>query len=434
MTTWTFPPRESPAALPLQNVGESSLPTVRLKSPPRRSVRPGCWATVCALLLLIIAELPPALTASNIIGEAQISIDTVLPVVTKDATCVDWAAWIPPRSEPAIVMQVVSQAYIPIQQNFIRLMERNSAFNRHNLFLMCMDDASIAFFEEQMGITCVPMSSLHLPSHRDIWKLRVHVLSCLVRVGRVDVIMSDADALWVNDPAAELFNSRNSGRDGDHNSRSGGNGRMLSASDAFGQSGDGAWRQEQSAGGSNWLDIRDSDVVASRGSYPRILGKEWGATMCMGFVLFRAGNVASMATFLSFMEDLVMKTGDDQVSVNTAASKLGVVWDEDGDMRYEESTRYGVGHIPANSITAAAAAGYGANSSGGTGVAFEDGHEEVRPLTVTLLPHNTYTRICDQSPISDRTVVAHCYDPAKVASVKTFWMESMNLWSVENDP
>ncbi|CAM9926050.1 unnamed protein product, partial [Scytosiphon promiscuus] len=291
-------------------------------------------------------------------------VDTLLPAITEDATCADWAAWIPRRSEPAVVMQqVVSEDYIPIQQNFIRLMERNSAFNRHNLFLMCIDDASRSFFEEQMGFRCVPISALNLPNHRHIWKLRVHVLSCLVRVGRVDVIMSDADALWVNDPTPEL----------------------------------------------SWLDIRDSDVVASRGTFPRLLGEEWGSTICMGFVLFRARNVVGMAAFLSAMEELVKKTGDDQVSINTAAANLGITWEKSSDMRYTEST------------------------SGAVGSAFDDGHEEGHPFTVTLLPHSTYTRVCDETPVSDRTVVAHCF-AAKKANVKTSWMEALNLWSVENDP
>lgn len=77
-----------------------------------------------------------------------------------------------PRRRRNRKKQVVSKDYIPIERNFIRLMERNSSFNRHNLYLMCMDDASKVFFEKQMGVRCVPMSALHLPRHEEIWKLR----------------------------------------------------------------------------------------------------------------------------------------------------------------------------------------------------------------------------------------------------------------------
>ncbi|CAM9369289.1 unnamed protein product [Hapterophycus canaliculatus] len=319
------------------------------------------------------AELSAVLTEP---GAADAKVDVGdLPSITEDATCADWAAWIPRRSDPAVVMQqVVSEDYIPIQRNFIRLMERNSSFNRHNLYLICVDHASQSFFEKHMGVRCVPMSALHLPTHEEIWKLRVRVLSCLV-AGGVDVIMSDADALWLNDPARELFY------------------------------------------GKAWGGVGDSDVVASRGAFPFELGEAWGTTMCMGFILFRAKNAAEMAAFLRVVEDLVLKTEDDQVSLNQAAAQLGIVWDVGGDMRYEQSTGYGMGVIPAASIAAT------------------DGGGEGLPVTVTLLPHSTYTRRCEQTPVSSaRTVVAHCFFPEKLASVKTSWMEKLNLWSVNADP
>lgn len=67
---------------------------------------------------------------------------------------------------------MVSEGYIDIERNFIRLMERNSGFTRRNIYLMCMDDVSKHFFDSEMGIRCVPMSALELPTHEDIWQLR----------------------------------------------------------------------------------------------------------------------------------------------------------------------------------------------------------------------------------------------------------------------
>ncbi|CAN0172622.1 unnamed protein product [Scytosiphon promiscuus] len=421
--------RSSNTGRPLQPFWGTTFVTYGRGSTPRRSIMTGFWSKICVSLLLTLDELSPVLAKPDAFGYGQSDSDKVLPAITNNATCTDWAAWIP-RSKPAVVMQVVSEDYIPIEQNFIRLMERNSAFNRHNLYLMCMDDTSKSFFEEQMGFRCVPISALSLPNHRQIWKLRVHVLSCLVRVGRVDVIISDADALWVNDPTPELFHSINSVSDDCGGSSPDGDNTdsMLSVVHAVGGSDDSAGRQE----GSSWLDIRDSDVVASRGSFPKFLGEEWGSTICMGFVLFRARNVAEMATFLITMEELVEEKEDDQISVNRAAADLGITWKKHSDMRYKESTSYGVGEIPADSI-AAAAAGRGANSSTRVGTAFEHGYEEGHPLKVTLLPQSTYTRACGEFPISDRTVVAHCFT-SKVASQKTFWMKKKKLWSVENDP
>lgn len=117
---------------------------------------------------------------------------------------------------------------------------------------------------------------------------RVRVVSCLLEVAHVDVIMSDADALWLGDPAEELF-----GR---------GNLSFTSVGRSDGASG-----------------IRDSDIVASRGSFPFGLGRKWGSTVCMGFILFRAKNAAKMRRFLNVMKGLVLETGDDQVSDGNAS-------------------------------------------------------------------------------------------------------------------
>ena len=76
--------------------------------------------------------------------------------------------------------QVVSKDYIPVERNFIRLMELNSALSRQHLYLVCMDDESLEFFAESMGIRCVPLSGFHLSSNRQLWVLRVRLLSCLV--------------------------------------------------------------------------------------------------------------------------------------------------------------------------------------------------------------------------------------------------------------
>ena len=118
--------------------------------------------------------------------------------ITKQATCGEWASWEPPRTDPAVVLQVVSEAYVDLEKNFIRLMELNSAFTRQHLFLMCLDDASVNIFSS-LGIRCVPVGTLRFQSHKDVWKARVRVLSCLVTEG-YNVIMSDSDALWLRDP------------------------------------------------------------------------------------------------------------------------------------------------------------------------------------------------------------------------------------------
>lgn len=82
-----------------------------------------------------------------------------------------------------------------------------------------------------------------------------------------------------------------------------------------------------------------------------------------------------------------------QVSINRAAENLGIVWDEDSDMRYEYSTGYGKGVItglgtcwldPSDDTVHNRGDSVCDDSSGGRGTAF----------TVTLLPHRTCTRTC----------------------------------------
>ena len=38
-------------------------------------------------------------------GQGPSDVD-LLPTITKDAPCADWVAWLPPVSQPAVVMQV----------------------------------------------------------------------------------------------------------------------------------------------------------------------------------------------------------------------------------------------------------------------------------------------------------------------------------------
>lgn len=72
-------------------------------------------------------------------------------------------------------------------------------------------------------------------------------------------------------------------------------------------------------------------------------------------------------------------------------------------MRFEASTGFGRGVIP--------------------GVGGGD-------IVVTLLPHGMFTRICDSTPISSETVVAHCRSK-KRATAKRSWMKTANLWFVD---
>ena len=177
------------------------------------------------------------LAASNL----EVTLGDKSPAPTAESNCSDWMEWIPPRTEPGIIMQVVTKGYLLVQENFIALLEENSEFTRDNIFLMCLD--RIAEREvAAMGIRCVPMFGQWDGGLSFVWKLRVKVLSCLVKAGH-SVILTDSDALWLKDPELDF----------------------------------------------EMPEVRDSSIVSSRGSFPSNLGEIWGATLCMGFILFRPG-------------------------------------------------------------------------------------------------------------------------------------------------
>lgn len=108
--------------------------------------------------------------------------------------------------------------------------------------------------------------SSHRYSTRTFVSVLSQALACLVEA-RHNVLMSDGDALWLKDPIEDM---------------------KIHGMD-------------------------QSDLATQRGSFPVGLGKRWGATMCMGFVVFRSGTEGAVQ-FVSMFERLVRENGDDQVT------------------------------------------------------------------------------------------------------------------------
>lgn len=200
------------------------------------------------------------------------------PAVTNRSTCIELNAWLPRRTEPAVVLQLVSAHYVDLERNFVRLMERNSGFTRENLYLMCLDREAFEALRG-FGIRCVPVNDMRDYALHDLWRLRLRVLRCLLAKGH-DVIMSDSDALWLHDPV----------------------------------------RAMQDIEG-----VNSSSIVASKGGYPFALAEAWGSTICMGFVLFRAAPDEGMRVFQREVELVVSESGDDQVREDSPNRMCGRV-------------------------------------------------------------------------------------------------------------
>ena len=146
--------------------------------------------------------------------------------------------------------------------------------------------------------------------HALLFQMRMRLLHHFAARGR-EVVLSDVDAMWLRDPLKEL--------------------RAVGA-----------------------------DVVAQRGSHPKLLAKRWGATACMGFVYVKGGP--HVMPFLSDAVRLADEVGDDQEGFNTALVNSDVVWQR-AKLEYDTSNAVDVG------ITS----------------------ERFR---VALLPHTKYRRLC----------------------------------------
>ena len=137
--------------------------------------------------------------------------------------------------------------------------------------VVCLDSNVSTRLKEIGAAPCFPAHERHEVAWdqrlSNIWSLRLLILRELLVAG-YGVILSDADALWMTDARTYYYEAVSS----------------------------------------------DIDVVSSRANFPPIVNSIWGATLCMGFIVFRP----SVATAL-LLEHAVARCGDtcdDQTSVN----------------------------------------------------------------------------------------------------------------------
>ena len=116
----------------------------------------------------------------------------------------------------------------------------------------------------------------------EIYNQRLGVIEALLRA-EIDVVHTDIDAVWTENPLAVLSSYHNSDR-------------------------------------------RRSDIVASRGTFPQKELVSWGgSTLCMGLISFRATpgvrEILRIARQASYNYH-----GDDQIGLNRGLAQLGLVW------------------------------------------------------------------------------------------------------------
>ena len=257
----------------------------------------------------------------------------------------------------------------------------------HHLEVVCMD-GNIGRLLKREDIACSPSSfvmegPIKEQALNTVWFQRLRIINEFLAQG-VSVILSDADAIWLQSPLPDL--------------------RELSLT---------------------------ADVVSSRAWWPFHLQEQWGACLCMGFIYIKAGAPADLgralfaaiyetsATQQRAMEEELelaklqglpgiaareVKRPNDQTAINEQLRAWGIQWRRPR-MEVENSTQVDIGDLvlPPSSIAAVAAA-----SRGGTAGEIQQAARADPPLLgegvqsvgtarqyqVALLPHNRYPRKC----------------------------------------
>jgi hypothetical protein len=247
--------------------------------------------------------------------------------------------------------------------------------------LSCSKEHSFALEAARKAMT---PQEIKVSKQSNIWVKRVEIVSKILAQGS-DVVLFDADALLLRGPETFLDLSLH-----------------------------------QAAGG---------DLVASRAWWPWEQHKQWGATLCMGFLYIKA-TPFSVSLFAAVEEDMVheqqggggSQLPDDQSAVNRALAQRNLTWRGGG------SKLLVAGNSLADHGNVSSSSSSSLSSAGG----------------VVLLPHDKYPRQCHSEDImkgnakvraeAKRAVsaarVAHCRLPKGELVAKRSRLKGFGLWKL----
>ena len=286
---------------------------------------------------------------------------------------------------PLKVIFVVSFAYLEVMLNWLIFYQRICP-DRSLLYFLCTD-LKVKDRLETYGMACDAMLNVQ-GSVFNVWKVRARVATDLLSRG-IDVLMSDADAIWLRNPfvAIEKY-------------------------------------------------IDSADIIASRGLFPELLSRKYGATVCMGFIYLKSThNVISIWGELAKALN-ASKRVDDQNEVNFLLWRKG--------LRYHAPAE----PPPATTATATSTTkkrisrqeqqqdhphkvGYINTTTEAIGEFFV----ETVPSKIVLLAHENFKRTCEGEPLllpTHDATVAHCYT-LKFGVLKHRGLYLMELWLLRQD-
>lgn len=160
-----------------------------------------------------------------------------------------------------------TNAFIPVLLNWLIYWTKHCNTSSI-LYLLCLDD-QIDRNLRQYGLSCSHTQVLPTQAaHNRLWMIRTRLTYELL-LSRIDVLITDLDALWLRDP-------------------------FLSLSQHY----------------------SDSSIIASRAKFPEGIAEVLGATLCMGFIYIKSSN--ETIAFWKELSETVSRTqtSDDQRAIN----------------------------------------------------------------------------------------------------------------------
>ena len=265
-----------------------------------------------------------------------------------------WIPWAKTRydtsSFPYLILIYSNEGYMDVLVNQLVAMMRFDERLPLEVGVVCTDAAAAKTLESFGAPPCYELNAAHL-DNAQLWVTRVLMVAQCIE-NDISVLLTDSDAVWQHDPRSDLMPLL-----------------VPSATE------DSSATEESSS----WL----VDVAGQRGSFPKTVDEVWGATLCMGFVAFRATTTTKM--LMKVLEKEILHIKDDQIAINTVLQA-----EEYFNVTFKNRLTY------ANSDT----------------MDYGTGRYEGHDIKIALLPEARYTRISCNKRNTDHiltdSVIAHC--------------------------
>lgn len=279
-----------------------------------------------------------------------------------------------------IIAVFVEKSSIEILMNWmLNFLDVATQSQAEKLLIFCMDHSSKILLSS-VGIYC--KLALHSTSDTtnkkqnfgDIWLQRMVILNSLLRE-KNDIILSDIDAIWKQNPLSYLF------------------------------------------------DVQDAPIVASRGSWPFGLQQKWGSCVCMGFLYVKYHPLSieffgEVEKYLIDEHQISPLAPDDQIAVNTVLDRRRIQWS----------------HFPMSWNSSAISYGYikDDKSNQHTLIALLPNEIVTRKCSRVARKAISEVEIKEMKELTKNALVIHCRLPRGHWTVRILRLKVFGLWKLRD--